>query len=210
MASVDDSNDTFPTGRMEALTDGVFAIAMTLLILDIKVSDFGHVATNAELLSALRAEGDALLSFVISFLMLGSLWAVHTRQFAYITHTDRHLTMINTLRLLAVVFLPLTTSISSEYSHLELGRMLLPLNFLVIIALGYWQWLYATNGKHDLAVKMSKSVKEYAKLRNLAILILAIVVTVLSVFIGPWAFLLFILTPYAMKFPGLRKLAEVG
>ncbi len=192
--------DTFSTRRMEALTDGVFAIAMTLLILDIKVSDFGNIVTNTDLLNALVNESGSLISFVVSFLMLGSMWAVHTRQFEYITRTDRRLTMINTLRLLAVVFLPLTTSIAGAYADIMLGRVLLPLNFFVIIALGYWQWQHAVKNKTVLAPDISEQIASYATRRNLIISIIALAATILSLLIGQFAFLLFALSPILMKY----------
>lgn len=188
----------FSTRRIEALTDGVFAIAMTLLVLDLKVSEFGNVTTSAELWNSLTAHDSGLISFVVSFLLLGSMWAVHMRQFEYIKRADRHLTMINTLRLLVVVLIPLTTSMASSYQDLVLGRVLFPLNFLLLAVIGAWQWNYAVS-KKKFYDDLSASVIANARRRNVVILTTAALVCVLSVFIGELAFLLFIITPLVLS-----------
>ncbi len=188
------SKDVFSTPRMEALTDGVFAIAMTLLILDINVKDFGDITSSAQLWAELVENNTGLISFTVSFLLLGSMWAVHMRQFEYIKRTDRYMTMINNLRLLAVVFVPLTTSIGGAFSNTELGRVLLPLNFLVLAVITYWEWVYAVNSEH-LANKVPDKIKRQASIRNLTIVFIGCIVTILSIFIEQWAFLVFIIMP---------------
>ncbi len=195
--------ETFSTRRMEALTDGVFAIAMTLLILDIKVEDFGTVTNSAQLAAALYDHSTVLISFVISFLLLGSMWAVHMRQFEYITQTDRHLTMINTWRLLIVVFMPLTTSIGGAYQGIELARVLLPFNFFLLSAVSTWEWRYAANNEY-LSEKIPPAIKQDAWRRNIIILVTAGLVSVLSFFVGQLAFLLFAVLPF-VAIPGERN-----
>ena len=183
----------FSTRRIEAITDGVFAIAMTLLVLDLKPDMLGHATTSRELFDALYAARSSITSFLVSFLLLGSMWAVHMRQFEYITRADRHLTFINTLRLLAVVMIPLTTSLSGAYSSLVLGRILLPINFAALAALGFWQWNYAKRLHQD---KLDKDIANYAAARNRVTLYIALLVIPLSVVVGELAFAAFIALPY--------------
>lgn len=179
---------------MEMLTDGVFAIAMTLLILDIKVENFGVITSSAQLAHVLIENSTVLISFIVSFLLLGGMWAVHMRQFAYITKTDRHLTLINTWRLLIVVFMPLTTSIGSTYPEIELARVLLPLNFLLLVIISTVEWTYATRHKY-LASNIPEQFKRDALQRNIVIIATGTLVCILSIFIGLWAFLLFAVLP---------------
>lgn len=188
----------FSTRRIEALTDGVFAIAMTLLVLDLKAASLGNINSSAQLVEALSNNLTVFSSFIISFLLLGSMWAVHVRQFEYIKRADRHLTMINTLRLLAVVLIPLTTSLAGTYPDIALGRVLFPINFLVLALLSYWQWRYAasTNKLYD---KMPEGTIEYAEIRNRAIVLQSAIVVVLAVWIGQVAFLIFLATPWFFK-----------
>lgn len=86
MKSVNDA--TFSTRRLEALTDGVFSIAMTLLVLDLTTTNFGHLRTSADLWGSLSQESSGFISFTVSFLLLGALWAVHTRQFEFISRAE--------------------------------------------------------------------------------------------------------------------------
>lgn len=185
-------SEAFSSRRVEALTDGVFAIAMTLLVLDLHVGDFMGIQSSAELWHKLNEMNTSFIGFVISFLMLGSMWAVHTRQFEYIKAVDRHAIMINTVRLLTVVIMPLTTSIATSYPDVLLGRIILPLNFLVLTLVSWWQWEYVAAGDGSLVKPLSVEEKRYAKFRNLAITSLALLTLVLSCFIGLLAFLVFV------------------
>lgn len=200
MTQKTNSNLLFSTRRIEALTDGVFAIAMTILVLDLKVSDLGSATTNGQLWGALQEMQVNIVSFVVSFLLLGSMWAVHARQFEFITKADRHLVMLNTFRLLVVVCIPFTTSLSAEYPELLLGRIMFPLNFLILTVVSFWEWDYATRkakGLHDVS-RISETSE--GRRRGTGIIVTAAVVTILSVFIGTWAFLLFALVPLAVVF----------
>lgn len=194
----------YSTSRLEALTDGVFAIAMTILILDINIDDFGTITTDAQLWQAILKIVPSLTSFVISFLLLGSMWAVHTRQFEYIEKTDRHMTTLNTVRLLFVVIVPLTTSITGAYSDLVLARVLLPINFLLIAALSYWEWTYAANPKQGYFGTTPQGLLDYSRTRNKAVIIMSTLVVMLSVFIGQFAFILFMLLPVLSRNKSVR------
>lgn len=189
----DNGDNVFSTRRIEALTDGVVAIAMTLLVLDLHLGDLGDLSTSQGLWQALKDQHIPIAGFVVSFFLLGSMWAVHMRQFEYIKNTDRHLTFINTVRLFCVVLMPLTTSIFTSYSGLVLGRVLLPLNFLMLSIVSYWQWNYAVSEKSGLNNKVDHEKLAYAESRNKAILICAALTTVASIFIGALAFLVMIL-----------------
>jgi uncharacterized membrane protein len=192
--------DLFSTRRIEALTDGVFAIAMTLLVLDLKVDALGPVSGSGQLWEALRHMDGSIASFVISFLLLGSMWGVHMRQFEFIKRADRHLIMINNLRLLAVVFLPLTTSIAGSYSDTVLGRVLFPLNFFMLAVASYWQWHYAISGPRDLSEGLPEGEKRRLEVRNRGITVAAFLVVVASVPFGNYAFLIFLVAPLVMRY----------
>lgn len=187
----------YSTRRLEALSDGVFAIAMTILVLDLNVEELGQVRTDHQLWEALQAIQVDVVSFLISFLLLGAMWAVHVRQFEYIKESDRHFTFINTLRLLMVVLIPFTTNLSSEYPDLMLGRVLFPLNFFGLALITYWQWYYATSEKRVLydAARVSKAEIRRGRQRSMIVLLTAAAVVVTSIFVGQAAFSLFLIWP---------------
>lgn len=101
------------TGRVEAFSDGVFAIAVTLLILDIKVPR--ELPEGASLTASLLGQWPAYLAFVISFATIAIMWINHRRLFTLITRSDHTLLVLNSLLLLGVTFVPYPTAVLSEY-----------------------------------------------------------------------------------------------
>ena len=100
------------TDRLEAFSDGVFAVAITLLVLDLKVrSPAGGLA------HALLGEWPHYATYVVSFLTIGIIWTNHHRQFERIERADHTLRMLNLLLLLFVTLIPFPTSLLA--SHLQ-------------------------------------------------------------------------------------------
>src|ERR1700757_2183768 len=95
------------TSRLEAFSDGIFAIAATLLVLDL------HVPSHrpGQLGHALGHEWPHYATFLVSFLTIGIIWVNHHAQFARIERVDRPLLFLNLLLLLAVVVIPFPTSV---------------------------------------------------------------------------------------------------
>lgn len=202
----------FSTRRIEALTDGVFAIAMTLLVLDLKVSDLGTVSTSRELFEHMVEHSQSLLSFAVSFLVLGTLWAVHMRQFELIDKADRRLTTLNTLRLLIVVLVPLATSMAGNYQDLVLGRILLPISFFVLALLSYIQWRYAISPAAQLGGPLlTPELRQESEIRNRSILAMSLLVIVASIWIGDIAFVLlfFLAIPISLLRSRQRKAENI-
>jgi TMEM175 potassium channel family protein len=102
-------------GRTEAFSDGVFSIAATLLVLDLKVP-----AANGNLASALARLWPAYASYAVSFLTIGIIWMNHHAIFAHLRRVDRPLQALNLLLLLIVAVIPFPTSILATY--LESGH----------------------------------------------------------------------------------------
>ena len=98
------------TGRLEALSDGVFAIAVTLLVLDIKVP-----AHNEQLLHAIAASWPSYLAYVVSFSTIGAIWLGHNAITEYLDRADSGFVRLNLLVLLLVSFLPLPTRLLADY-----------------------------------------------------------------------------------------------
>ena len=98
--------------RIEAVSDGVFAIAITLLIIDVKVPTDLH---GQSLAHALGRQWTHYVAFAISFLVIGIIWVNHHRTFDRITRVDGGLSFINLFLLSAIAFLPFPTSLIAEY-----------------------------------------------------------------------------------------------
>ena len=110
--------DEKETGRLEAFSDGVFAVAITLLVLNIKVPGLdppGELLDDNRLWSVLRDEWPMLVAYGISFATIGIMWLNHHRLFVHIKHTNTVLMLLNLLLLLIIVFIPVPTALLAEY-----------------------------------------------------------------------------------------------
>src|SRR5919204_3739632 len=104
------------SGRVEAFSDGVFAIAITLLILEIKVP---KTAEGDGLWQALGAQWPSYAAYVVSFLVIGIMWINHHQLFSYVAHVDRTLMFLNLLVLMVVAAVPWPTAVLAEYLREE-------------------------------------------------------------------------------------------
>ncbi len=102
-------------GRLEAFSDGVFAIVITLLILEIKVPDPG--ASHGELGQALADQWPHYVAYLLSFLVIGIIWLNHHATFNLLGRTDHSLQVLNLLLLLPVSVLPWPTAVLAEYTR---------------------------------------------------------------------------------------------
>ncbi len=103
------------TQRVEAFSDGVFAIAITLLILEIKVPHLNETGRVSDLASALRGLWPSYFAYIFSFVMVGIYWANHHFIFKLYQKTDHAFNLLNLLFLMCISFLPFPTNVLSEY-----------------------------------------------------------------------------------------------
>jgi uncharacterized membrane protein len=132
----------FGTNRIEALADGIFAVAMTLLVLDVKVPSGESFATGAALLERLLSLEHTFVIYFISFIVLGMFWVGHHAQFHYIRFVDHTLLWINLLFLFGITAIPFATDLLGDHSQLRLpyliyGAELIALAGLLILQIGY-------------------------------------------------------------------------
>jgi uncharacterized membrane protein len=118
--------------RIEALSDGVFAIALTLLVLDIKVPVQEHVVFEKDLIVEFSKLTPKLLAYLLSFMTLGIFWTAHTSQFHFIGKSDRNLNWINLSFLFFVTVTPFTTAFLSEYITFKFAVIVYWINLLLL------------------------------------------------------------------------------
>jgi uncharacterized membrane protein len=112
------ADDHLGLERLIFFSDAVFAIAITLLALDIRLPAGIGELSNAQLLHQLLGAWHKYLAFAISFLAIGSFWAAHHRKFRFIKRYDRGLLILNLLFLMVIAFVPFPTSVLSESGNL--------------------------------------------------------------------------------------------
>ncbi len=103
------------TDRMEAFSDGVFAIAITLLVLDLSVPS----GSGDRLLAAIGEQWPRYLAYVVSFATIGAIWLSHNAITEYLERADAWLLRANLLLLMVVSFIPFPTHLAAEYIHHE-------------------------------------------------------------------------------------------
>jgi uncharacterized membrane protein len=133
--------------RLAALSDGIFAVAMTLLVLDLHIPSAAQVHSERELLNALCALGPQWLTYGMSFLTLGIFWAGQQTQLNHLAEGTRDLTWIHLGFLFAITLMPLSTRLLSEFITYKLALGFYWLNILVLGAMLYWSWTYATHAR---------------------------------------------------------------
>lgn len=129
--------------RLAALSDGVFAIAMTLLVLDLHAPAKAAISSDAALWSALAGLAPRLAVWVVSFLTLGIFWVGQQTQLNHMPRTDRHLSWIHLAFLCAVSLMPFTTAVMAEFLPRAPGVLLYWANIFVLGATLFASWRYA-------------------------------------------------------------------
>jgi uncharacterized membrane protein len=137
--------------RVLALTDGVFAIIITLLVLEVHVPE---LKPGESLSHALEAVRPSLNAFVISFILAGMYWVGHRDLFALIRRTDRGLVWLNILYLLPLCLLPFSASLLGRYNQEPRALRIYGLVLLLIAAMRTVTWLYAIARPHLLWLRL--------------------------------------------------------
>ncbi|QNK63993.1 DUF1211 domain-containing protein [Pedobacter sp. PAMC26386] len=147
------SRITFQIDRIILFSDAVFAIAITLLIIEIKVPHLLPESTNAEVMQAYLKLGPKFLGFFVSFFFIGLYWTVHHLLMGYLIHYDQKLLWLNLLYLLSIVLLPFTTALDSEYAGQNFITPFLFYTLNICFSGGMIAvlWAYISNAKHKLS-----------------------------------------------------------
>jgi uncharacterized membrane protein len=130
--------------RLAALSDGIFAVAMTLLVLDLNTPTAAQVHSEGELLLALGALGPQWVAYGMSFLTLGIFWAGQQTQLNHIGQGTRDLTWIHLGFLFSITMMPLSTRLLAEFITYRAALVIYWLNIFVAGAMLYWSWTHAT------------------------------------------------------------------
>jgi len=178
-ASLDNERDT---GRLEAFSDGVIAVAITLLILDIRVPPFD---AKIPPLQALLNGGITYLGYVTSFTIIGLFWANHHYMFKYIRRTDHFLLLLNTLTLMCLVFIPFTTALLVAHfndAYATMAAIVYSASLLLTSILYNIVWWYASTHPHLLDSGLTSRVARQMTRRYLVSIPLYFVTLFVSAF----------------------------
>lgn len=128
--------------RLASLSDGVFAFAMTLLVLDLRVPAAEAVHSELGLRVALAALAPNLLTYFMSFMTLGIFWVGQHTQLSKLKHSERTLTWIHLVFLLMVTLVPFSTKLLAAFITYRTALVIYWLNIVGLGAALYWGWSY--------------------------------------------------------------------
>jgi uncharacterized membrane protein len=133
--------------RLAALSDGVFAVAMTLLVLDLRAPAAEAIHSEHDLLTALGALAPRVVTYLMSFMTLGIFWFGQQTQLDRLEKSDRDLAWLHIAFMFAVTLVPFTTGLLSEFIALRAALLVYWGNILLLGVLLYATWRYADRAK---------------------------------------------------------------
>lgn len=182
----------FQLERLILFSDAVFAIAITLLVIEIKIPEIhGVEVSDKALLHELSHLIPKFIGFLVSFLFIGLYWTIHHRMFGFVTSYDKKLLRLNLFFLFFIALLPFSTGFYSEYAGSELyaKQLKVPMTFYVLnfAAAGflvYLMWLHIGNPAKKLAEPMiDAGVLKMAKIRSLLVPLVFLTMLMVAYFV---------------------------
>ncbi len=198
-------NKAESTDRIEALSDGLFAVALTLLILDLRVPEVRDVP--AGVLPAFLQLLPRIAIYIVSYLVVGYCWIWHHLTFAVIERSTRGLLWINLLALVAVSFLPFSTAFVARYPAATASVVIYGLNLLWFSIMLNVVWAYAVRKR--LVAELDDATITASTRRSYIVTILCVIAIALS-FVNPHlGLVMYVLIPIGYVLTGSRNaLAE--
>jgi len=195
MIKSEGSNGYLPTKRLETLVDGIFAIAMTLLVLGLAVPHINGQLSENVIQNAFYNILPSFYSFILSFFLLAIFWSGHHRIFNQIKRINSTLLWINVTWLLFIVMVPFSASAIGQYGSYALPSVIFNLNMMGIAFLLYLNLHYASQ-KGLLHEDVNTTRINFSKRFNTIFIFIALLAVILSFVIHSWSTMI-----YAVLFP---------
>ena len=171
-----------PKTRVEALADGIFAVAMTILVLDIRLPPLTDDISAAQYFHSVLALWPKLIVFVASFITLGRLWQMHRNIFHFLERCDQQLLFWNLLSLMFVCLLPFTTSLAGEHPYFSLSAAIYAGNLLMLNLAYRGMWHHASYQDQLLRSDFDPAIRSVITQTFNVYFVLILVALVLSYF----------------------------
>ena len=153
-----------PPQRLETLVDGIFAIAMTLLVLGIDVPTAADAAVGG-LWNALAERQQQFYNYALSFVLLANFWTAHHRQSRCIRRTDTVHLWINIALLLFICLVPFSTALSGNFPGQAAAKFVFHGNILAVSLMFLWNWAYAIHGRRLVDEDIDPRAVRFGRMR---------------------------------------------
>lgn len=181
--------------RLGAFTDGVMAIIITILVLEIDIPrdyDFAEQGVG----TFLETLGLEVRIYLISFLLIGTYWLLHHVLFHYVVRVNRAFIAWNCLFLFLISLSPVTTDLAGEYRHVPVLQSVFGLNYMLSGVVFYVMWWYCTRNPYLLRRPVSPEVRRSMDIRLLIAPVLSLLGILVSTVSLPYGSLVFVAIPF--------------
>lgn len=171
------------TNRIEALTDGIFAIVMTIMVVSMsELMKFDKFAKEDDYRKLFADLGGDFVSYAISFMLLGVLWLAHHWQFHYISYIDPPLVFINIAWFMFICLIPFSTMMLGDHPDFFAPVFAFECNILIVFVILYIQWAYVIGRKHLIGTLLDAKI--ISQQRNVVLSLIAIALFAIAISYG--------------------------
>jgi len=172
-----------PLHRSEALTDGIFAVAMTLLVIELKLPEHGLVHSADQLSAALAGLLPKAISWGLSFFILALFWIGHHRAFATVRRADSRLVALNLTQLAVASLMPFSSALSGEYGDLLLSQVVFSVNMALLGVTALFVLEYVHRHPELGSAPMPAGLYVGARLRIVGVIAISAVAVLIGAFL---------------------------
>ena len=181
--------------RLETLVDGIFAIAMTLLVLGISPPRPQDSLAQSVLPGMIESLVPQVFLFIVAFLVLALFWLGHHRQFHFVHKIDPILLWINILILIAIVFVPFSTDLAGDYPAVTDAMLLFHTNMFIVGVLFTFQWHHIRRDEHLCEPVPEEAIVYRWFCRSLLVPVVAVMGGILCFVSPPFSLLVYLILP---------------
>ncbi len=187
-----------PILRIETLVDGVFAIAMTILVLDLRIPP---ISNPTDLVPTLIGMWPRFLTYAVSFVLLGAYWIAHHSQYRFIERADRIMLLLNIVFLMMVALIPFAASLMGDYPDRQVSAVFYGVLVGLIGIVGTIHWWYVTRDRRFIVPDVDLAFVAIVRRRIAMTPVLALLAIGLS-FLSTYASLaVYVLLPTSYLLP---------
>ncbi len=190
--------------RIAALTDGIFAIVMTLLVLTLDLPEKVELMNHADIREFLNSQWHVLFIYMLSFLILAKFWTAHHSQFSHLKATNPTHLWLNILFLMFTALLPFTSDLAGELPIYWLSQIPFHINMFLISITFLMSWLYTSKERRLLKDDVSESLVRYTTLKAWVTPIVAIFCMGMAFIIPAYSSIPYLFIPIIHKFIRFR------
>lgn len=186
--------------RIAALTDGIFAIVMTLLVLTLDLPEKVGIMNHADIREFLNSQWHVLFIYMLSFLILAKFWTAHHSQFSHLKATNPTHLWLNILFLMFTALLPFTADLAGELPIYWLSQIPFHINMFLISITFLMSWLYASKGRRLVKDDVSEDLIKYISLKARVTPLVAMICMIAAFIIPAYSSVPYLMIPIVHKF----------